>query len=196
MPTDSKSTQASKAFREQVDRDIRRFESAVVKAFSFLESEFGFRRQPPDRRDMNDLRDMAVVIPYEGDHVTLEVEFRPGESLIGAALYELQDGRKPKRVSFYGDEGYARAVNVDSYVSMKSGGTVEPILPRITRDIGVKDIGRIGKVRSELLSKKMEPLIEELARRVRVYCAAILRGDTSEFPAAQQYHKELFQVEE
>ena len=95
--------------------EVDRFEAAVIKPFSFLEKQYRFSRTRTELRDSQDVQDTVVAVPYVSDRVGLEVQFRPGESLITCVLYELESGRRPARLSYYGQAGYARAVNLDLY---------------------------------------------------------------------------------
>jgi hypothetical protein len=180
----------AKEFKAELEKNITHFEKAVLTSFSFLETEYGFRRRGLERRDFEDYRDANVVVPYYGATVAVCAYYYVGDIRVGAACYELENGRMPERVSFYGDPGYARAINVDSCVAMASGGTIAPILPEPSpRQPRIGEF-RAADLRRQALKTNMAGVVAEVARRLKTFCAPALKGDTSNFSAVQRFHKQ------
>ncbi len=180
----------AKEFKVELEQNIRNFEKAVLTSFSFLETEYGYSRRALERRDFDDFRDANVIVPYYGATVAVHVYYYIGDIKVGAAVYELEDGRMPERVSFYGDPGYSRAINVDDFVAMASGGTVTSVLPEASPRKPRLGEFRAADLRREALTTNMAGVIAEVAERLRDYCSPILKGDTSSFPAVQRFHKQ------
>ncbi len=177
-------------FKRQLELNIRNFEAAVVTSFSFLETEYGFQRRALERRDFEDLRDANVIIPYYGSSIAVHAYYDVCSISVEAAIYELENGRMPERISFYGDAGYYRAITVDSYVAVASSGTVPPMLPEPSPRKPRIGIFRAYDMRRELLRTNMAGVVAQTAERMKAYCAPALKGDTSMFPAVQQFHKQ------
>jgi len=175
-------------------QEVRSFEAAALRSFSFLDNDYGFDRRVFERREFEDGRDAHVVVPYCGAVVSVEVRFHLSESRVGAAIYELENGRKPERVSFYGDVGnvrYGRAIDVDTFISMSSGGTLPQRLPEASRTKPRIGTIRAAELRSTMLTTNMDGVVAELADRVKTWCMPILKGDTSMFATVQQLHRKI-----
>jgi hypothetical protein len=176
------------------DFQVDRFEAAVRKSFSFLEENHGFARTVTELRDAEFVRDTVVAVPYVSDAFGLEVQFRPAESLITSVLYELQGGRKPARLSFCGHAGFARGINLESYIAMVTDGRVAPVLPPITQDMTVAAMGRIGDERARLVANAMEEIVANLAGQVERHGLTSLEATPSQLAAAQEYHKKMYGI--
>ena len=181
-------------FQARLEQNLRHFEAAVLASFSFLETEYGYQRRPLQRRNFEDFRDADVILPYYGPSVAVQAYYVIGDIRLGAALFQLQNGELPERVSFWGDAGYAPAITLDSYVAMVSGGKVPPVLvepsprkPRIGMD-------RAADLRREALRSNMAGVVAQVAERLKTFCAPILRGDTSCFAAVQHFHRQKYSL--
>ena len=92
----------------------QRFSSEVQKNFDFLVDDYGFTYQGLEKKDFNYRKDARVSETYLGERVGLRITWWIGDSKISVSLYELQDGKIPDKASFYGDDGYSRAINFNS----------------------------------------------------------------------------------
>ena len=171
-------------------RNIWDFYSAVPRSFAFLETDYGYQRRATELRGFDDFRDAHVATPYYGPKVALEITLWLSESDIALGLFELAEGRMPDRVSVWGHDGYARAILVQEYIAMASGGTIPPILPKASpRKPRIGEI-RAAELRSRLLRTNMSGVVAQEAELVKTWCPAILKGDTSMFPAVQKLYRE------
>ncbi|MGH9825007.1 MAG: hypothetical protein ACREDR_17390 [Blastocatellia bacterium] len=168
----------------------REFERGVRKHFSFLESEYSYKVEGLLLLDSEYPKDARAVMRYIGC-VGVEIQMSLGGIAVG--LYELENGRIPEKVSFYGDEGYARAINLDSLVRTVTGGAVRSPLPELPYHISNAEMYRRVQKRSELIRTKMSEIIEAYADRLKRYGSEILKGDTSIFPTVQKNHSEFFE---
>lgn len=183
-------TREAEEFRVELEQNIANFEAAVLACFSFLETEYGFERRALERRYFEDLRDANVIVPYYGARVAVHAYYEIADVRVGAAIFELENGRIPERVSFWGHPGYARAITVDSYVAMVSAGKLPSVLPEPSPRKPRIGIYRAADMRREALRTNMAGVVAQVAGRVRTWCVPVLRGDTSIFPAVQQFHKQ------
>ncbi len=181
-------------FRVVLEQNIRNFEAAVLASFSFLETEYGFQRRALERRDFEDYRDANVIIPYYGSSIAVQAYYDVCSISVGASIFELENGQIPKRVSFWGDPGYFRAVTVDSYVAVASGGQIPRLLPEPSPRKPRIGIFKAYDMRREVLRTNMAGVVAQTADRMKTWCAPVLKGDTSMFPAVQQFHKQKYSV--
>ena|SRR5438132_3339249 len=175
-----------------VDAIVKRFASQVRTAFAFLEKKYGYSREGPILLNFEYPKDARTVMRYLGPSVGIEVEMSLGD--IGIGIYELENGQIPKRVSFYGDKGYARAIDLDSLVRTVTQGAVRSPLPELPSDISNAEMIRRVERRSEMLRTGMEEILKTYAERLKQYGSDILNGDTSIFPAVQQHHSEFYNL--
>lgn len=182
-------------FKVELEQNIRNFEAAVVTSFSFLETEYGFQRSALERRAFEDLRDANVIIPYYGSSIAVHAYYDVCGISVGAAIYELENGQMPKRLSFYGDPGYFRAVTVDSYVTVASGGQIPRVLPEPSPRKPRIGIFKAYDMRREVLRTNMAGVVAQTAERMKTWCAPVLMGDTSKFAAVLQFHKQKYSLD-
>jgi hypothetical protein len=162
------------------EEKIDEFSKLTKKIFYFLESDYGYTINELEKRNFKYPLDAEVLINYSGKNIAVSVFWYLSESYIGIGLYELQDGKITEKVSFYGDEGYSRAINFDSLVMMLTKGKVKSTIPR-----------NVDKAH-EMVRKDMAGILKTLAGRLKKYAPEILKGDTSIFPQVQEYHKKLW----
>ncbi len=170
-------------------QSLAEFENEVRRHFSFLESEYGYSVEGLLMLDSEYPKDARAVMRYFGS-VGIDVQMGLGSITVG--LYELENGSIPEKVSFSGDEGYARAINLDSLVRTVTRGAVSSLLPELPYGITNAEMYRRVEKRSELLRTKKGEIIEAYANRLKQYASEILKGDTAIFPAVQQNHKEFY----
>lgn len=185
----------AKEFKAELEQNVRNFEAAVLASFSFLETMYGFHRRALERRDFEDFRDANVIVPYYGASVAVHVYYYVGDIRVGVSIYELENDRIPERVSFWGHPGSGRAITMDSYVAMVSGGTIAPVLPEASPRKPRIGIFQAADMRRAALHANMVGVIAQVAERVSTFCAPILQGDTTMFPAVQRLHKQKHSLE-
>lgn len=177
-----------------MDRDsqqtIEEFENEVRKQFSFLESEYGYTAEGLELLDSEYPKDARAVVRYLGC-VGVEIQMELGR--ISVLLYELDKGRMPERVSFYGDKGYARAIDLDSLVRTVTHGAVPSPLPELPYRISDAEMYRRIEKASELMRTKKEEIMEAYAGRLKSYGIGILKGDTAIFPQVQENARKFYE---
>lgn len=172
--------------------NIWHFYSAVRHSFAFLETEYGYERRGTEIRGFDDFRDANVASAYFSLRVALEISLWLCDSQLGVALYELVDGRIPTQVSVWGHAGYARAIDGDAYIEMASGQALPPVLTQASpRKPRIGEI-RAAELRREQLRTNMSGVVAQEADKVKTWCPAILKGDTSMFPAVQKLYREKY----
>jgi hypothetical protein len=168
----------------------QRFSSEVQKKFDFLVDDYGFTYQGLEKRDFNYGRDARVSETYLGEGVGVRITWWIGDSKISVSLYELQGGKIPDKASFYGDDGYSRAINLHSFLEMLHSKNLLPksVPERLTNIAGGKNIDK----RTEMIRTRVDRILEALAAAVTEFGSEILQGDTSIFPEVQTYHRQLY----
>jgi hypothetical protein len=127
--------------------------------------------------------------------VAVEVLWAIGDGNMAVGLYELQNGKIPKKLSFYGHEGFARAINLDSLVRMKTDGKIDSPLPQRKFGISVAEICRRAEKATEMIRTDMDGILKNFAERLKKYGKDILKGDTTIFPKVQEHHRIFYGVE-
>jgi len=181
----------------ELDDRLLEFSEKTRKAFHFLESEYMYYRNELERSNYKSMKNLEVFIRYFGKKVAVEVTWAIGESVISVGLYELQKGKMPKQenVSFYGEEGYTRAINLDSLVRMVTDGKMTSLLPEYKSDISFSEMCRRAEKATEMIRKDIGGILKNYADRLKKYGKDILKGDTSIFPKVQEYHKKYWEYE-
>jgi hypothetical protein len=179
----------------ELEDRIQEFSDRTIEAFHFLESQYGYCRNELERSGFESLRDAEVFIQYFSKKVAVEVTWAIGASSIAVGLYELKKRKIPEKVSFYGDYGYARAINLDSLVRMLTDGKVTSPLPEYLIDISFAEMCRRAEKATEMIRKDIGSILKTLADRLKEYGADILKGDTSIFPQVQKHHRKYWEYE-
>lgn len=172
------------------EQSLGEFEKEVRTQFSFLESEYGYSVEGLLLLDIEHPKDARAVMRYLG-RVGIEVQMALGSIAVG--LYELDNGRMPEKISFYGDKGYARAINLDSLVRTVTRGAVRSPLPELPYDISNAEMCRRVEKRSELVRTKKKEILAAYADRLKCYGSEILKGDAAIFPDVQQNHRQFYE---
>lgn len=180
-----------------IEKRIREFSDKTIEAFYFLEKEYGYNRKKLKRNGFKDPRDAEVYIRYFGKKVAVEITWAIGASAVAVGLYELQGGKIPdqEKVSFYGHEGFSRAINLDSLVRMLTAGKINSPLPEYAGNISFAEIDRRVKTASDMIKTDIGGILKILAERLKKYASNILKGDTSIFQQVQKHHREYWDVE-
>jgi len=161
---------------------ISEFADKTIEAFHFLEKEYGYKRKKLKKRDFEYPIDAEVYIRYFSKKVAIEVVWSIGNLNVAVGLYELHKGKIPDDVSFYGHEGFARGISLNSLVRMITKGKVKSPIPR-------------GLEKSKaMIETNMDGILKTFAEWLKKYAPEILKGDTSIFPQVQQYHREFWGV--
>jgi hypothetical protein len=167
---------------DDLKKRIREFETKTIEAFHFLEKEYGYKRKKLKRKYFDYPGERTVSIQYFSKNVAVEIDWYIGDGNMAVGLYELQKGKIPENVSFYGHEGYARGINLDSLIGMITKGKVKSPIPR-----GLEKA-------VEMIRTDMGGILETFADRLKKYAHEILKGDTTIFPQVQKYHREFWGI--
>ena len=174
---------------QDAEQSLKEFEKEVRNQFSFLETEYGYSVEGLLLLDYEYPLDARAVMRYIG-RVGVEVEMSLGSIVV--SLYELDNGRVPERLSFYGDKGYARGISLDSLVRTVTHDAVKSPLPELIYQISNAEMYRRAAKSSDLIRTKKKEILEAYTDRLKRYASEILKGDTAIFPEVQEDHRRLY----
>ena len=180
-----------------IEERIQQFYEKTIESFHFLESEYGYFRSELQRSGFGDTRSAEVFIRYFGKKVAVEITWAIGASAVSVGLYELLNGKIPdqEKVSFYGHEGFARGIHLDSLVRMLTDGKLISPLPEYVGDISFSEMCRRAEKATEMIKTDMDGILKNFAERLKKYASDIVKGDTSIFPRVQEHHRKYWEVE-
>jgi len=180
---------------EDYKKRIGEFSEFVKSSFHYLEVDYKYQRSEIVINDPESSRDIKVTIQYLGKTVGVVVAWFVGEHNIVVGIYELHNGAIPEKVSFYGDSGFYRAINLNSLCKMISNGDIEPPIPELTPNLKLKEMYRRADISADILRHNMGGVIKILAERLKKYGDRILIGDISIFPKVQEFHKKIWTLD-
>jgi len=164
-----------------------KFENKVKQLFKYLETEFFYSFEGGCKKNFHYPMDAIVTVCYIGELGVL-INWHIGENWISVDLCELEDGKIPKKISFYGNEGYAKAITLDSYIEYKTNGKVISPLPEISEDMSVNEMSIRAEKRKEILESDFDSILELYSNRLKEYAKDILNGNTDDFQQIIDYH--------
>ena len=161
--------------------------------FRFLEESYGFNREEAESRDEG-TPDATTSLNYLNPDVGVGVKviLHHCDPYLGVALCELDRRNSIGKISFYGDSGFSRAMNLESLVEVKTDGQLPPIMPSNEAGITIPEIRRRMATRQELLNSRLEEVVRDLSDRLQKYGREVLQGDLRIFPIVQQFHRRKF----
>jgi hypothetical protein len=158
-----------------INPKIDRFSELVLKEFAFLEIEHGYTINNLEKLDFEYPKDMSVRLLYTSKFIAIDVRWYLMNASMGVGLYEMKDGSLLPKYSFYGDEGYGKAIDLNMLVEYKTKGLIKnPLLEVGKRGAWIK--------RDKLINDKMGELLHTYAQWLKEYANEIIKGNTTIFP--------------
>ena len=173
---------------------IVEFEKEVIDEFEFLVSEYGFNRKQLIVSDLRYPPDARVSVPFIGESVGVEIVLGLGDHSISIVFYKLENGQKPKQLSFYPKSKGADAVRLETVIRKLGGSEVLLPLPEITPQLSMAEMVRRGEARSELIRKDLGRILSKYASLVKEYASMIMEGDVSDFQEMKEDYAKHWEI--
>lgn len=142
---------------------LDKFDRHVREHFAYLEIGYGFKAGPLRTHDLNEPRDSAVTIRYNGDAVSVQIAISP----VGQGISVLFKNEKWLVAA-------DRWVSLDDIVALRTNGATKSLLHELTSS-------RNKYWLEGFLLENMDLAIQTLAARAKHFADDLIRGDVSNF---------------
>lgn len=160
------------------------FFAQTARAFSFLETEYGYQRQAGELSGLDDFRDARAEIRYTGSRVGVGIYWTLAGGEIGISFVEcLEPGVFPPYALYWFPDGHpdphaAKGAGLYTLAEMQ-GQRADPAFL-----LAPADNERSARNNGKIIQAHMPAVLAGLARATQTYARSILQGDTSIFPQA------------
>lgn len=162
------------------------FYNEAIKAFAFLEIEYGYRRSSDISNEYVDWRDLQIDVVYLTSTIAINIFWIPTVSQVDVGFNELPDKWTLQSTPVAYFDNYSennRGILLRMYTEMIGHSNDPDFLLKNQDDHS----GRAFAQRKRIIQKGVQPIIEGLARATRRYAGPILLGDTSMFTKVREY---------
>jgi hypothetical protein len=164
------------------------FERTVEHEFNFLQN-YGFKKACLQKIDFEYPQDKRVEVNYFSETVCVTIRWFLIYANLEVGLIELIDTKLPEKISFYGGQGYGRAISLVDLVELMTRNKTTDPLPSPHSKASIKELMSAWKNRDKLIQSDLPGLIAKYARALESFGTKVLGGDLSVFSAVQAYSK-------
>lgn len=170
-----------------MDIIVQKFITEVNQRFAFLK-EYGYQKVECKVKSQDYYPDSEAVVKYISKTVGIEVYWYFAGANIGVVFFELQNGKIPAKMIFFGETNNAsRAINL--YTIARYYNKLED-KDFLLNDVDNVTIAKI-RIREKIIRENMPGIINGLSNAVNKLAKNIIVGDTSIFKEIMNYQSKI-----